>query len=148
MLAALGPLDGRRVADIGCGTGRLLDILTSHGARAVGIDTDPGMLTLAATRGLVARTDGHRLPLADASVGAAVTVASLWSILDRPARRAPYASGCPAPACSPWAAGTGRPTSPVPCSPPHACPPGSYWDLRWKPPGSSCRAPAPSRSSP
>jgi SAM-dependent methyltransferase len=57
VLAALGPLDGRRVADIGCGTGRLVDILTSHGARAVGIDTDPGMLTLAATRGLIARTD-------------------------------------------------------------------------------------------
>jgi SAM-dependent methyltransferase len=30
VLGALGPLAGRRVADIGCGTGRLLGILTSH----------------------------------------------------------------------------------------------------------------------
>ena len=51
VLAALGPLAGRRVADIGCGTGRLLGILTSHGAQAVGIDADPGMLALAAARG-------------------------------------------------------------------------------------------------
>jgi SAM-dependent methyltransferase len=127
VLDALGPLAGRRIADIGCGTGRLLGILNSQGAQAVGIDTDPVMLTLAATRGPVARADAHRLPLADASVDAAVTVAtleftaepgqvltemaritrpggrlvaavlnpaSLWGILDRPARRAPYASGC------------------------------------------------------
>ena len=127
VLAALGPLAGRRVADIGCGTGRLLGILTSHGARAVGIDTDPGMLTLAATRGPVVRADAHRLPLTDASMDAAITVAtleftadpgqvltemaritrpggrlvaavlnpaSLWGILDQPARRAPYNSGC------------------------------------------------------
>ncbi len=127
VLAALGPLAGRRVADIGCGTGRLLGILTSHGARAAGIDTDPGMLTLAATRGPVARADAHRLPFAEASMDAAVTVAtleftaspaqvlaemaritrpggrlvaavlnpaSLWGVLDQPARRAPYTSGC------------------------------------------------------
>ena len=73
------------------------------------------------------RADAHRLPLAGASMDAAVTVAtleftaspaqvlaemaritrpggrlvaavlnpaSLWGLLDRPARRAPYASGC------------------------------------------------------
>ena len=127
VLAALGPLAGRRVADIGCGTGRLLGSLSSHGAQAVGIDTDPAMLALASTRGRVARADAHQLPLADASVDGAVTVAtleftadparvltemaritrpggrlvaavlnpgSLWGILDQPARRAPYASGC------------------------------------------------------
>jgi SAM-dependent methyltransferase len=127
VLGALGPLAGRRVADIGCGTGRLLGILTSSGAAALGIDIDPGMLALAATRGPVARADANRLPLADASMDAAVTVAtleftadpakvlaemarvtrpggrlvaavlnpaSLWGILDRPARRAPYSGGC------------------------------------------------------
>jgi SAM-dependent methyltransferase len=77
VLSALGLLGGRRVADIGCGTGRLLGVLTSHGATALGIDTDPGMLALAATRGRVARADAHRLPLADASIDAAVTVATL-----------------------------------------------------------------------
>ena len=127
VLAALGPLAGRRVADVGCGTGRLLGSLSSHGAQAVGIDTDPAMLTFAAARGPVARADAHRLPLADASMDAAVTMATLeftadparvltemaritrpggrmvaavlnparlWGILDQPARRAPYASGC------------------------------------------------------
>ncbi len=68
VLAALGPLPGRPVACIGCGTGRLLGILTSRGAQAAGVDTDPEMLTLAAGRGAVALADGHRLPLADASV--------------------------------------------------------------------------------
>jgi SAM-dependent methyltransferase len=77
VLGALGPLSGRRVADIGCGTGRLLHALTGRGARTVGIDTDPGMLALAVTRGQVARADAHRLPLADASMDAAVTVATL-----------------------------------------------------------------------
>jgi len=50
VLAALGPLAARRVADIGCGTGRLLGSLTRHGAQAVGVDGDPAMLALAATR--------------------------------------------------------------------------------------------------
>ncbi|HCU96103.1 MAG TPA: SAM-dependent methyltransferase [Actinobacteria bacterium] len=127
VLTALGPLPGRRIADIGCGTGRLQRILTSRGASAVGVDTDPAMLTLAATRGTVARADAHRLPLADGSMDATVTVATLeftadparvlaemarvtrpggrlvaavlnpaspWGVLDRPARRPPYSSGC------------------------------------------------------
>ena len=127
VLAALGPLPGGRIADIGCGTGRLLGVLTSRGANAVGIDTDPAMLTLAATRGPVTRADAHQIPLADASMDATVTVATLeftadpaqvlaemarvtrpggrlvaavlnpaspWGILDQPARRAPYTSGC------------------------------------------------------
>ena len=127
VLAALGPIEGRTVADIGCGTGRLLEILARHGATALGIDSDPGMLTVAAARGPTARADAHQLPLADASADAAVTVAtlefttapaqvlaemarivrpggrivaatlnpaSLWGILDKPARRSPYANGC------------------------------------------------------
>ena len=70
VLPALFPLAGRRVAGIGCGTGRLLGVLTSHGGWAVGIDTDPGMLTIAGTRGVVARADAHRLPFAEASLEA------------------------------------------------------------------------------
>jgi ubiquinone/menaquinone biosynthesis C-methylase UbiE len=43
----------------------------------VGIDADPAMLALAATRGPVARADANRLPLAGASMDATVTVATL-----------------------------------------------------------------------
>lgn len=127
LLAALGPLPGRTVADIGCGTGRFLQILARHGATVIGIDSDPRMLAIAATRGPAVRGDAHQLPLAGNSVDAAVTIASLeftadpaaaltemtrivrpggrlvaavlnpaslWGILDQPARRAPYTSGC------------------------------------------------------
>jgi len=125
--AEVAPLTGRRIADVGCGTGRLLPALARGGAEAVGIDVDPAMLALAAGRGPVIRADAHRLPLADASADAAVTIAtlefttdpatvlaelaritrpggllvaavlnpaSLWGVLDQPARRAPYATGC------------------------------------------------------
>jgi SAM-dependent methyltransferase len=127
ILAEVAPLTGRHVADVGCGTGRLLAALARGGAEAIGIDIDPWMLALAAGRGTVIRADAHRLPLADSSVDAAVTIAtlefttdpatvlaemaritrpggllaaavlnpaSLWGLLDQPARRAPYATGC------------------------------------------------------
>ncbi len=77
VLAALGPPAGRKVADVGCGTGQLLTVLAAPGADAVGIDSDPAMLGLAARRGPVLRADAHRLPLAGASLDAAVTVATL-----------------------------------------------------------------------
>ena len=79
LLAALGPIAGRTVADVGCGTGRLTDRLAANGALVVGVDLDPAMLTVAAVRapGRIIRADAVRLPLADASVDAAVTVAIL-----------------------------------------------------------------------
>jgi SAM-dependent methyltransferase len=127
VLAGLAPLGGRRIADVGCGTGWLLPALAAHGADAIGIDADPAMLSLAAHLSPVIQADVHRLPVADGSVGAAVTIAtleftadpapvlaemaritrpggllvaavlnpaSLWGLLDQPARRAPYATGC------------------------------------------------------
>lgn len=79
VLRAVGPLPGRRVVDVGCGTGRLLAALLAEGAVAVGADNDPGMLERAATRvrGRVVRADAARLPLADGSVHAAVAVTVL-----------------------------------------------------------------------
>jgi hypothetical protein len=50
---------------------RLLPALASHGANAIGIDSDPAMPALAASRGPVIQADAHRLPLADASLDAA-----------------------------------------------------------------------------
>jgi SAM-dependent methyltransferase len=79
VLNALEPRAGRRIADVGCGTGRLLARLAAEGATAVGVDRNPGMLERAAARtpGRVAQADASRLPLADHSVHAAVAVTVL-----------------------------------------------------------------------
>lgn len=72
--AALGPVEGLGVLDLGCGTGRHAQRLARRGARVVGLDLSPGMLAVAARRtaGLdvtLARHDLHDpLPLAAASV--------------------------------------------------------------------------------
>lgn len=73
MLAAL-PADARRLLDIGCGTGALLELVAPRVAGAVGVDASRDMLALARTRlaerGLshvaVRQADMYRLPLADA----------------------------------------------------------------------------------
>jgi SAM-dependent methyltransferase len=87
VLDALGTVTGRRVVDVGCGTGRLLTQLAAAGAVVLGVDTDPAMLSVAATRsrGRLVLADARRLPLADASVQAAVAVATLEFTAD-PAR--------------------------------------------------------------
>ncbi|MDI3315321.1 MAG: methyltransferase domain-containing protein [Mycobacterium sp.] len=79
VLRALGPVSGRRIADIGCGTGRLGALLASRDAQVIGIDVDAAMLAVAALRlpGRLVRADAMALPLRDASVDAAVSVATL-----------------------------------------------------------------------
>lgn len=87
LLRALGPLAGRRIAEVGCGTGRLAALLAGRGAAVVGVDADPAMLAVAATRvpGRLVRGDAAQLPLPDASVDAAVALATLEFTAD-PAR--------------------------------------------------------------
>ncbi len=41
---ALAPLSGRKVLDLGCGTGRMSGFLAARGARVVAMDNAPGML--------------------------------------------------------------------------------------------------------
>jgi ubiquinone/menaquinone biosynthesis C-methylase UbiE len=74
----------RRVVDLGCGTGRLLEALLPRlaGAELVGIDPAQGMIAVARTRfaaeprvRLEVATADH-LPLADASVDVATTTMS------------------------------------------------------------------------
>ena len=74
----------RRVVDLGCGTGRLLEALLPRlaGAELVGIDPSQGMIAVARTRfaaeprvRLEVATADH-LPLADASVDVATTTMS------------------------------------------------------------------------
>jgi SAM-dependent methyltransferase len=87
VLRALGPLSGRRTVDVGCGTGRLAALLAARDAYVIGMDLDAAMLAVAAPRlaGRLVRADAMALPLRDASVDAAVTVATLEFTTD-PAR--------------------------------------------------------------
>lgn len=85
---ALGPLAGRRVADVGAGTGIATRALLARGAQVVAVDPSESMLDRAIGRspGLVAIiADGARLPLSGASVDL-VTFGQSWHWLD-PDRR-------------------------------------------------------------
>ena len=80
LLDALGPLEGRRLLDVGCGTGRFTAAFEAAGAHVTSIDRDPGMLALAeqrthSTRLLVG--DAHQLPLDDNSFDVAVATTLL-----------------------------------------------------------------------
>jgi SAM-dependent methyltransferase len=51
LLVQLGDLRGRRVLDVGCGTGRVAALLAErHGCRVWGVDVSPGMLAVARER--------------------------------------------------------------------------------------------------
>lgn len=79
------------VADLGCGTGAIVHTLAPHVARVIGVDNSEEML-LAARQRLSAlpnvaleQADLVRLPLADASVDAALMILSLAYVSDVPA---------------------------------------------------------------
>jgi SAM-dependent methyltransferase len=84
VLAGLGPLADRRVVDVGCGTGRLAELMVAAGARVVGLDIEPSMLAVAAIRTTVPLLEGdaHRLPMHTASVDATIAVAVLEFVTD------------------------------------------------------------------
>lgn len=59
---------GKRVLEVGCGTGLVLARIAPHAARAVGVDLSPGMLERARARGLdVHEGSATALPFEDAS---------------------------------------------------------------------------------
>ena len=85
VLRELVPLAGRRVADIGCGDGALVRLMTRHGAHAVGVDNNPVQLAKAA--GTPPAGDesyvmaaGERLPFPDATFDAIVIFNALHHI--------------------------------------------------------------------
>jgi SAM-dependent methyltransferase len=84
LLAALGPLHGRRVLDVGCGTGRFTAALEAAGAQVTGLDRDPAMLQLARhrTRARLLRADAHAVPLDDDTFDLAVAI-TLLEFADR-----------------------------------------------------------------
>lgn len=86
LLAAVGPVQGKHVLDVGCGTGRFAAAFEDAGARVVGLDHDPAMLERAAERvsGGVILADAHAIPLLDGSVDVAFAVTLLEFVADPP----------------------------------------------------------------
>jgi ubiquinone/menaquinone biosynthesis C-methylase UbiE len=60
--------------DVGCGTGSYAAPTSALGWTALGVDLSAGMLSHARTRLPISRADATRLPIADASVPAAISV--------------------------------------------------------------------------
>jgi len=79
--AALGGAPGRRLADIGGGTGNYARALRDEGWDPVVIDREPAMLAQAAAKGLETIVgDAQRLPLRDGSMDAAMLVSMLHHV--------------------------------------------------------------------
>jgi ubiquinone/menaquinone biosynthesis C-methylase UbiE len=81
--AALAGAPGRRLADIGGGTGNYARALRDEGWDPVVIDREPAMLARAGAKGLeTIAGDAQRLPLPDGSVDAAMLVSMLHHVED------------------------------------------------------------------
>ena len=73
VLESLGPLEGRRILDLGCGKGRFAAHLAREGARVIGIDLSAAML--ASAKGLDRiRASAKSLPFADGTFDAVVAI--------------------------------------------------------------------------
>ena len=85
LLGVVGPLTGRQLLDVGCGTGRFAAAFERAGAEVTGVDRDAGMLALAASRvaGPLVEADAHALPFPDAGFDVSVAV-TLLEFADRP----------------------------------------------------------------
>ena len=89
LLEALSPLAGRRILDVGTGTGRAALPLASAGAVVHGLDASAEMLEVARERAADAHltvtfevADAHALPVPDRSVDAAVCFRLLMHVID------------------------------------------------------------------
>jgi SAM-dependent methyltransferase len=81
---ALRGAPGRRLADIGGGTGNYALALKAEGWDPVVVDRSPEMLARAAGKGLeTVEADAQRLPLADESFDAATMISMLHHVEDR-----------------------------------------------------------------
>ena len=78
---ALAGAPGRRLADIGGGTGNYARALRDEGWDPVVVDREPGMLARAAAKGLeTLEADAQRLPLADSAFDAVMLVSMLHHV--------------------------------------------------------------------
>ena len=81
---ALRGAPGRRLADIGGGTGNYALALKDEGWQPVVIDRSPAMLTRASSKGLeTVQADAQRLPLGDETLDAAMMISMLHHVEDR-----------------------------------------------------------------
>lgn len=81
--AILAPLQERRIVEIGCGRGALLQALAEAGAKVAGIDPDPEALAEArktAPTAILRQAAAERLPFTDAAVQAALFINSLHHV--------------------------------------------------------------------
>lgn len=91
-LRLLGPVEGRRVLDLGCGVGHNAVVLARQGAKVIGVDTDNEALAHARDRAERAevRVELHHGALAELpflrsdSVDAALSVLALATVEDLP----------------------------------------------------------------
>jgi ubiquinone/menaquinone biosynthesis C-methylase UbiE len=81
LASMLGPIDGRRIIDVGTGTGRGAFLLAGAGAQVTGIDASEQMLEIARTRAVEAHAsvdfqlgDAHAIGFADRSFDIAVSL--------------------------------------------------------------------------
>ena len=83
---ALAGAPGRRLVDVGGGTGNYSRALRDEGWEPLVIDRQPEMLARAAAKGLeTLEADAQRLPLADATADAVMLVSMLHHVEDPPA---------------------------------------------------------------
>lgn len=89
LLDAFAPVAGRRLLDVGTGTGRAAIALAREGADVVGLDASPEMLRVARAAAAASHVtlelglaDAHRLPLPDLSVDGAVCLRVLMHAID------------------------------------------------------------------
>jgi len=89
--AAFGPLAGKRLLDVGCGSGALARLLSDRGARVVGVDPNAEVLALArkaVPTGTFHQAGAEALPFADGSFDGAIFLNSLHHVPKRAMRRA------------------------------------------------------------
>jgi ubiquinone/menaquinone biosynthesis C-methylase UbiE len=85
-LATLPSMTGRRILELGCGFGGMLQVLSDAGAQATGIDIDGQRAEFACGKDLDAVTaDAARLPFGDESFDVVISDATLEHIGDVPA---------------------------------------------------------------
>ncbi|MCC7007320.1 MAG: methyltransferase domain-containing protein [Acidobacteria bacterium] len=89
ILEAFAPVAGRRLLDVGTGTGRASIALAREGADVLGLDASPQMIAVARRAAAAAGAtlelglaDAHDLPLADRSVDGAVCLRVLMHAVD------------------------------------------------------------------